>query len=53
MTRYPQYQALLSDPKIEAVIIAAVSGLHAEMAKHALLAGKHVIVEKPMTLSLQ
>ncbi|GIN68755.1 Gfo/Idh/MocA family protein [Bacillus sonorensis] len=53
IAHYPQYTSLLADTKIEAVIIAAVSGLHAEMAKQSLLAEKHVILEKPMTLSLE
>ncbi|MFO6498258.1 MULTISPECIES: Gfo/Idh/MocA family protein [Bacillus] len=53
IARYEQYHDLLADENVEAVIIAAVSGLHAEMAKKSLLAGKHVVLEKPMTLSLK
>ncbi|MFT0803409.1 Gfo/Idh/MocA family oxidoreductase [Bacillus swezeyi] len=53
IARYQNYRDMLHDPKIDAVIIAAVSGLHAEIARQSLLAGKHVILEKPMTLSLK
>nr|MDH3162772.1 Gfo/Idh/MocA family oxidoreductase [Bacillus licheniformis] len=54
MTRYPQYQAPLSDPKIEAVIIAAwFRDCTPKWPNMRPLAGKHVIVEKPMTLSLR
>ncbi|NPC91836.1 Gfo/Idh/MocA family oxidoreductase [Bacillus sp. WMMC1349] len=52
-SHYQDYTELLCDPQIDAVIIAVISGLHAEIAKQSLLAGKHVILEKPMTLSLK
>jgi len=35
----------------DAVIIAAPAVAHFELARHALRAGKHVLVEKPMTLT--
>lgn len=53
VARYREYTDMLADPSIDAVIVAAVSGLHAEMAKRSILAEKHVILEKPMTLSLE
>ncbi|UZP66655.1 Gfo/Idh/MocA family oxidoreductase [Desulfovibrio mangrovi] len=40
-------EALLKRSDIDAVIIASESGKHFEHAKQALLAGKHVVVEKP------
>lgn len=50
---YKNYIEMLESKEIDAVIICTISGLHAEMAKIALIEGKHVILEKPMTLSLK
>lgn len=41
--------ALLQDPGVEAVVVALPTALHYEYVKKALLAGKHVLVEKPLT----
>jgi len=49
--RTTNFQDLLDDPQIEAVVIAAPARLHAQLAKQALLADKHVFVEKPMALN--
>src|SRR6266404_507385 len=38
----------LSDPEVTGVVIATPAGTHFELAKEALLAGKHVFVEKPL-----
>lgn len=43
---------VLNDPAIEAVTVCVPSGLHAEIGTQALSAGKHVILEKPMDISL-
>ncbi len=45
-------EALCADPDIEAVYIATPHGLHAEHAVIAARHGKHILVEKPMALSL-
>lgn len=50
---YKNYHDMLIDPKVDAVVIAVISGLHAEIAKKALNHGKHIIIEKPLALSLQ
>ena len=42
---------LLSDPSIDAVVIATPVRHHFELALAALRAGKHVLVEKPLTAS--
>jgi predicted dehydrogenase len=42
------YEAALSDPRIEAVAIATPPHTHYELVKKALEAGKHVLVEKPL-----
>lgn len=46
-------EEILSDAEIEGVAIAAPAVLHAELARQCLLAGKHVMVEKPVALSLE
>lgn len=46
--RVTQYDALLADAEVEAVIIAAPDAFHVPLAIRALRAGKHVLVEKPM-----
>lgn len=39
---------LIEDPVLDAVIIATPVGTHFDLARRAVLAGKHVLVEKPM-----
>lgn len=47
---FDSYEALLADEAIELVIVNTPNATHFEYAKKALLAGKHVIVEKPFTV---
>jgi len=42
----------LDDPQVEAVWVVTPTGLHAEVALQALEAGKHVLVTKPMEVSV-
>ena len=49
---YSTYDQLLSDNSLEAIHIATPHQLHAEMAIAAAEAGKHVLVEKPIAVSL-
>ena len=42
---------LLSDPEIQLVVVASPSDTHFELAAAALAAGKHVVVDKPFTLT--
>lgn len=44
------YNELLQDPDVDAVAIATPAETHYMLAQEALLAGKHVFVEKPLTL---
>lgn len=48
---YDDYRALLQNPDVEAVLIATPNHLHFPLAMAALEAGKHVICEKPATLT--
>ena len=48
---YSSREELLADPEIDVVIIAATNEVHKDLAIAALRAGKHVLVEKPVTMS--
>lgn len=50
---FASYQELLADPEIEAVSVCAANHVHAEIAIAALNAGKHVLCEKPMAVTLE
>jgi phthalate 4,5-cis-dihydrodiol dehydrogenase len=45
-------KALLADPRVEVVYLATPHQTHMELAIEAARAGKHILVEKPMALSL-
>jgi predicted dehydrogenase len=49
---FGSYTELVDDPEIEAVYIALPAAFHYEWCRRALLAGKHVLCEKPFSLSL-
>lgn len=52
--RYVDYKQMLADhPEIELVAIATESGEHARIALDCIDAGKHVIIEKPIALSME
>lgn len=48
---YASLEELLADPAIQVVHLATPNHLHFAQAKAALLAGKHVICEKPLSLT--
>jgi len=47
------YKALINDPSIDAIVVATPVNSHFQLASEALNAGKHVLVEKPMTASVE
>jgi 1,5-anhydro-D-fructose reductase (1,5-anhydro-D-mannitol-forming) len=49
---FTNMEAFLADPALEAVIVATPDALHSAHAIAAMRSGKHVLVEKPMTLSI-
>ena len=50
---YDDYQTLLDDPSIDLVDICSPTDQHADMAMRALKAGKHVLVEKAIALTVR
>lgn len=46
------FQAMLDDPQVQAVIIATPPATHLEMAQACFAHGKHVLLEKPLDVSL-
>ncbi|WP_235921706.1 Gfo/Idh/MocA family protein [Lentzea tibetensis] len=49
---YGDYRELLADPDVHVVYVATPHGQHHEVAKAALEAGKHVLCEKAITLTV-
>ncbi|MEZ0536489.1 Gfo/Idh/MocA family protein [Caldicellulosiruptoraceae bacterium PP1] len=50
---YLDYNEMLKDDEIDAISVCTPSGMHADMAELAAEHGKHVIVEKPMDITLE
>lgn len=51
--RYTDYKKMVEEAKPELVSIATESGLHAEIALYCIDRGIHVIIEKPMAMSIR
>src|SRR4051794_31642698 len=52
LKKYRNVQEVLNDPEIDAIDICLPTNLHADVTVAALVAGKDVLVEKPMALDL-
>ena len=50
---YEKFEDFLADPTVEAVTIATPSGMHGKVAIPAAKAGKHILCEKPLEITLE
>lgn len=53
IARYTDYKEMITKETIDFVSIATESGKHAEIALHCIEQGIHVIIEKPMAMSVE
>ena len=49
---YSSFEAVLDDPKVDIVVCATPNDVHKKIVTRALLAGKNVVCEKPVALSV-
>jgi predicted dehydrogenase len=50
---YRDYDQMLADPNVDAVIVAIADQFHVDAARRAIEAGKHVLVEKPLGVNVE
>ena len=53
VSAYADFDALINQPDIDAISICTPSGTHADLAIKALNAGKNVVLEKPMAITVK
>ena len=53
ITIHDSAEKLLADPDIDAVVITAETSMHADLTVHAAYAGKAIVLQKPMALTLE
>jgi predicted dehydrogenase len=49
----PEWREVVEDPEVDAVVVATPAASHFQLVRAALLASKHVFVEKPLALSIE
>ena len=52
VTVWPSTEAMVTDASVDLVVISTPNDTHAPLAKTALAAGKHVVIDKPFALNL-
>jgi predicted dehydrogenase len=50
---YERVEEMIADPEIDAVCVATPTAMHFDHSEAALNAGKHLLIEKPMTLDFE
>jgi predicted dehydrogenase len=50
---YPSFEAILEDQTVDVVVCATPNDVHEDIVVRSLLAGKNVVCEKPVALSLE
>lgn len=50
---FAQYDEMLADPQVDAVVIAVADQFHVPLCLKAIEAGKHVLVEKPLGVNVE
>src|SRR5262245_64123763 len=50
---YNDFAAMLADPQVEAVVIAVADQFHVPLCRQALAAGKPVLIEKPLGVTVE
>jgi predicted dehydrogenase len=50
---YNDFEAMLADPAVEAVVIAVADQFHVPLCRQALASGKHLLVEKPLGTTVE
>ncbi|MBN8571699.1 MAG: Gfo/Idh/MocA family oxidoreductase, partial [Ignavibacteria bacterium] len=48
----PNWEVVVGDPEVDAVVVATAASTHFKLAKEVLEAGKHVFVEKPLAMTV-
>jgi len=49
---YQNFEEAIVDPTVDLIVLATPNDLHAELAIRAMQAGKHVVTDKPMAMTL-